>query len=223
MVNRCATTKVLVTVTIPGLRAHNYLHMSCYLSDARLNNHGPRQSPSATISGMSGSQIIDHIKNFDPAAALNAVITATPEQIKYVWARGNWTILMQAADYGYALVVEAILRRYKELDCLDDMINKTNRKMRGALSFAVDPSMDALQVDASTTDYPSVVRQLLEHGADPNLPDNSQETPMTRALKSEWDELINAMQTARGPMDTAGAAADGEGAPAPTTDASMSG
>jgi hypothetical protein len=64
-------------------------------------------APQTTTTG-SGSTTIDFIKELNPTKALEAVLSANEAELRYVWGRGGWTILMQASDYGYASLVKEI-------------------------------------------------------------------------------------------------------------------
>ena len=88
----------------------------------------------------------------------------------------GWSPLMKAAEEGHTEIIRELLKQRANLEV-------TNKKGRGALSFAAAPSMKRpTKLDA--------LRLLLEAGADRTRTDDEGNTAKKRAMMEKRDDVV---------------------------------
>ncbi len=97
--------------------------------------------------------------------------------------RYNGTALIPASEHGYVDIVRELLTR----TAID--VNHVNRLGWTAL-------MEAIVLGGGGTNHQTVVRLLLEHGADPNIPDKEGVTALAHAESRGFKEIARMLRDA---------------------------
>lgn len=92
----------------------------------------------------------------------------------------GWSPLMKAAEEGHAEIAKLLLDKGADMEV-------TNRKGRGALSFAAAPSMNGKVKRPTPTE---TLKLLLERGADTSRKDDDGMTAKQRAMKEKRDDAV---------------------------------